>query len=110
MFVTAKQFYVFVACFALGSTCGILFTASTAIKKIIKPRILNVLPDFAAFVLTACLYVFVSYALKFPDFRLYMPIGVLTGIFAYMKSYHVLLAKCAKKAYNLVIGKNKKKR
>lgn len=106
MFITAKQFYVFVACFAIGSACGILFSVSAAIKKFIKPRVLSILPDFTAFVLTACICVFASYALKFPNFRPYMPAGVLTGIYAYMKSYHILLAKCGKKAYNLVIRKN----
>jgi hypothetical protein len=34
-----------------------------------------------------------------------MPIGVLVGIFLYLKSFHLLLAKTAKIIYNITIKK-----
>lgn len=109
MFVTKNQFFVFVACVAIGAVCGLFFTVAAAVKRGIKNCYLRIIPDFIAFLPTTALYLFVSYKLKFPNFRAYMVLGTFTGIFAYMKTYRVLLAKCGKKAYNL-LRKTKRKR
>lgn len=111
MFVTKSQFYVFIACVALGAACGILFSLSSAIKKIVKFYPLKVFSDFAAFFLTTCAFVFFAYSSGFPDFRFYMCVSVLLGISGYMKSFDIIVAKSGKKAYNLLRKvKFKKKR
>ncbi len=100
MFVSGSQFYVFVACLAFGSVCGIFFSLSELFKIPIKNVILRIIPDFICFIITAVLFVGYSYLLKFPNFRAYMIIGVLVGILVYFKSFHILLAKCLKIIYN----------
>ncbi len=101
MFVTASQFYVFVACVGFGGACGILFTISAIIKTKINNLILRIIPDLVAFLITAMLYCFYAFILCFPNFRIYMTVGVLLGILIYFKSFHILLANLLKKLYNI---------
>jgi hypothetical protein len=106
------QFYIFFACFSIGAVCGIFFSCSCAIKYVFKNKkikIVGVITDFFAFALTAIFYIYLSYKLNFPNFRFYMPIGVLLGVFAYIKSLHILLAKLLKKHYNIIEEKIKVK-
>ena len=111
MFVTKSQFYVFIACVGLGAACGVLFSVSSAIKKAVKLYPVGVVSDFAAFLLTTGAFVFFAYSSGFPDFRFYMCAAVLLGIFGYMKSFDIIVAKSGKKAYNLLRKvKFKKKR
>ncbi len=100
MFVSGGQFYVFVATLAFGGACGILFSISELVKFKICNIFLRIIPDFFAFILTSGLYVVYSKWMCFPNFRMYMAIGVLTGIILYFKSFHFLLAKCLKVLYN----------
>ena len=102
MFVTSGQFYVFVACVCFGGCTSILFSISALIKNYISNRLIKILPDVICFLLISVLYVLYSHALNFPDFRVYMIVGVLFGIFTYLKSFHILLAKMVKKLYNIM--------
>jgi len=86
MFVTANQFGVFVACFSLGSICGILFSVSALFKFVIKNRAINWIFDVLAFVVTGFIFVVLSHRLLFPDYRIYMSVGVFVGVIAYLKS------------------------
>ena len=110
MFVTANQFGVFVACFSLGSICGILFSVSALFKFVIKNRAINWIFDVLAFVVTGFIFVVLSHRLLFPDYRIYMSVGVFVGVIAYLKSFHILLAKCTKKIYNILRKKLEKVR
>lgn len=103
MFVTKNQFYVFVACFAFGACVGILFSFSSAIKFFIKNRILRMVPDVITFNLVGIIYSFYALNMCFSNVRVYMVVGVFIGIIAYLKSFHILLAKCAKKFYNIIV-------
>lgn len=102
MFVTSGQFYVFVACVCFGGCTSILFSISALIKNYIANRLIKIILDVICFLFVGVLYVLYSHALKFPNFRLYMIVGVLLGIFSYLKSFHILLAKMAKKFYNII--------
>lgn len=102
MYVSGGQFYVFVACVALGGACGILFSISQLIKIKISNIILRIIPDLIAFLITALIYAIYSHALSFPNFRIYMILGVIVGITLYFKSFHIMLAKYVKKLYNLL--------
>ena len=109
MFVTANQIYVFLACVSFGGCVGILFSFINGIKFLIKKDLFKIIIDVLAFVIIAILYVIFSYRVKFPSLRLYMIAGVLMGIVIYCKSFHRILAKIVKKAYNIIkIIKNKK--
>ena len=102
MFVTHNQFFLFTACFAFGGISGVLFSISSCVKFFIKNLFLKSLPDVLIFLIVAILFVEYSYLMNFSDIRIYMFIGVFAGIFTYFKSLHILLAKFAKKYYNII--------
>lgn len=100
MFVTENQFFIFISCVAFGGVSGVAFTVFDCFKFFLKNPIFRIFPDAVAFLAVTVGYVFYSYYLRFPDFRIYMPIGVLVGIFLYMKSLRLLLAYLLKTVYN----------
>ena len=105
MFVAKNQIFVFFACVAIGGIGGILFTFSTLIKFFIKNARLKILPDIAAFCVFSLFYVWVSFRLNFPSYRVYMTAGAIIGLFLYMKSFNITLALWTKKLYNITVKK-----
>lgn len=108
MFVTAKQFYIFLACVSLGVVLGVIYSLVSPIKKLVKLYPLAILLDIIFFVFTAFCYVKVSYEYNFPSLRFYMIIGVFVGVIGYIKSFNIILAKLVKKVYNICIIKRRK--
>ncbi|MCQ2387653.1 MAG: hypothetical protein MJ066_04335 [Clostridia bacterium] len=106
MFVTKNQFYIFIACIAIGGLFGVLFSLSKVFKKI-PIKTVGIITDVFSFVLTGVGFVFLSSVLDFPSLRFYMILGVIAGIFLYMRSFDIMLAKICKKAYN-IIKRNKR--
>ena len=102
MFVTSGQFYVFVACVCFGGCVSILFSISMLIKNFLSNSFIKIALDVICFIVVGVLYVLYSHAFNFPNFRVYMIAGVLFGIFSYLKSFHILLAKMVKKLYNIM--------
>ncbi len=103
MFVTASQIFVFIACVAFGGASGVILSISQLFKSFTRIWVLKVIFDFIAFLLISTLYILYANFMCFPNFRLYMAVGVLAGIFIYFKSFHILLAKLAKKLYTITI-------
>lgn len=109
MFETFSQFCVFVACLGYGAMSGVLFSLSEAFKKTFRSKIPGIVSDTLAFLIISGFFIFYSYKLNFPSLRLYMPLGVFAGLFAYMKSFHIILAKICKKGYNILQKRRKRK-
>ncbi len=105
MFVTKNQFFVFIACIAIGGVGGIFFTVAKFIKFFIKNSRLKMLPDIAAFCVFTAWYVWISFNLQFPSQRIYMTAGVLVGLLLYFKSFNFILDLWLKKLYNIFIKK-----
>ena len=105
MFVSKNQIYVFIACVAFGGIAGVVFSVASILKLPFKNKILLALPDFLSFVFLSFLYLGFSTSLRFPTIRLFMPIGVLVGIYLYFKSFNIILAKWFKKIYNISVKK-----
>lgn len=108
MFVTFNQFFVFLACVAYGGISGILFSIVILIDKATKKKWVKIVLDIFAFLTTAVVYLIYSYKMQFPNLRMYMVAGVLLGIALYLKSFHIMLAKFLKKAYNIIKRKKAK--
>ncbi len=108
MFVTSSQIYIFIACVGAGSFIGILFSLSKILKSKINNVMLKSIPDIVAFVIGTVIFILLEYNMNFPNIRLYMFLGVFVGIVAYLKSFHILLAKILKKAYNIIKRKKVK--
>lgn len=86
------------------------FLISSALKKAVKNICFRAVFDMAAFLVAAAIYCFAAFMLKFPNFRFYMVIGVFCGIYAYMKSFAIIVANIVKKEYNYMVNKKRKKR
>ena len=102
MFVSKSQFFVFVACIAFGGISGCLLSISAIIKFFIKSKIIKIIPDIIAFSIIATAFFYYAYLLKMPNLRIYLIVGVFLGMVLYFKSLHILLAKNAKKLYNII--------
>ena len=105
MFVTENQFFVFVACVAFGGVFGVIYPLFALIKKPLKSKIAKGIADVIYFALFTAFFLPYGYFLGFPSFRIYMPVGALVGLFLYMKSFYIILAKYGEKAYNKIKGK-----
>lgn len=110
MFVTASQFYVFIACVSYGIVSGLLLVVVGVFKNIIKRSYIKAILDVLCFVLIGFGYAIYSYLLGFPNFRAYMFFGVILGIILSNKSFYFILAKCVKKIYNIIVKTKRKKR
>lgn len=101
MFVSKGQIFSFIACIAFGAVCGVFFSFSYLLKRKFDNYPFRVLSDFFAFVFTSVLFVFFSYKIFLGEFRIYMTIGVVSGIALYLKSFNLILAKTLDKIYNI---------
>ena len=100
MFVSKGQIYVFIACVAYGIMSSIIFLMTRILKCKFKQTKVVQLFDVLGYVLISLGYIIYSHLFSFPNFRLYMPFGVLVGHYLSIKSFHITLAKTFKKVYN----------
>ena len=102
MFVTKNQFFVFLACITFGGGAGLFLSAINGIGFLFKKRIINFFCSVLALTVIGVLFSQYSYNMYFPNFRIYMIVGVLIGIYLYYKSFYIILAKILKKFYNII--------
>ncbi len=105
MLVTKNQIYVFIACIAFGVVSGVLFGILSILKIFLKYKILRLVPDVLAGLITGVLFVLYAYVLNFPTLRVYMVIGIMLGLVGYFKSFNIILAKSMEKIYNIYKSK-----
>ncbi len=110
MFVSANQFYVFIACIAFGAVMGVFYSPIIALKRKVKRQIICAFADVLFFALLCVFYAFFSFYSGFPSLRAYMLTGVFAGIILYVKSFNIILAKFAKMIYNKCIKSLKKRK
>lgn len=102
MFVSSGQIYILIACIAFGGVSGVLFSIAYFVKLLMKNFYIRVVIDILTFAITALVYVVFSFKLSFPNFRFYMVVAVVMGMFIYFKSFGLLLAKLSEKLYNVL--------
>ena len=100
MFVTKNQFFIFLACVAFGAVSGTLFSLLRLLTIKIKKKIVKAVFDCVFFIISACGMIAYSFYLNFPSVRAYMIVGDFLGLFLYVKSFHLTLAKVLKMTYN----------
>ena len=71
------------------------------LKLFTRNKIFEIAVDVIYFIFLSALFCFYAFLMYFPTIRAYMLVGVLVGLLLYFKSFHILLAKCAKKIYNI---------
>lgn len=107
-FVSEGQIFVFIACVAVGAISGVCFSLSDLIKSGLKIKVLGVITDTFAFLSAFIVFQAAAYFFNFPSLRTYMVVGVFLGIFLYLKSFNIILAKLFKRLYNIIRIFNRK--
>lgn len=103
MFVTLNQIYVFISCIAFGGVVGIFYTPILLLKDKNGSSLIVITLEISYFLIISICFLGYSFVLNFPSLRAYMILGVFVGIFLYVKSFHIMLAKVCKKIYNKYI-------
>ncbi|MCI8369941.1 MAG: hypothetical protein HFE41_02035 [Clostridia bacterium] len=110
------RFYVFIICLFCGVISGVfydvLFVARSLVCGVdkreytVKDKIFIICADLTYCAVFAAGFIFASVMFDFEELRFYMLLGCLLGAGLYLKSFHVIVAFCVKKAYNKLV-KNK---
>lgn len=101
MFVSAGQFYYFAECLFIGALSGLIseiLLVSVPLSS--KFAAVEKITDFLRFAVAGAVYFRLSLYFRFPDVRLYMPLGVIVGNALEYVTVHKLLAKYLKTWYN----------
>jgi hypothetical protein len=105
VFVSKNQFLIFIACLAFGVFSGGILSLISGVKFVIKQKFINTIIDILAWGALGIAFIAYMYYMNFPNIRFYMLFGVMISIVAYFKSFHIILAKFAKKFYNIIVKK-----
>ena len=102
MFQSLDQPRVFLVCVLIGVLSGVYYEPFGFIKKFIKQAFIKHVINGVW--LTSCSLIFISFSLlyEFPNFRLYMSVGVGFGIYLYKLSFHKVFAIFTNKVYNIL--------
>ena len=104
MFVASKQIFFFIESLFLGVSFGFCYEIFHLFKVLFKSKIIGEIIDFL-FLPVLCLGLLKAGVIfTFPNFRLYIFIGVLVGFAIYMLSFHEMLAKVCNLVYNKTIS------
>ena len=100
MFVSSNQFYFFIESLFMGVLLGLCYEIFYFLKMILKRKILDQIIDFLFLPVVCIVYLKMSEILNFPNFRLYIFMGVLLGFLIYRLSFYEMLAKVFSLVYN----------
>ena len=104
MFVSSNQFYYFFQSMFIGVVSALLYEPISCFKLVFRGKIVaNILDVIFAFI---PFFVYIDFSLRFcfPNFRLYMFLGVVLGFYLECKSFHKTLAKVFLVVYNKTIS------
>ncbi|MBR2322624.1 MAG: spore cortex biosynthesis protein YabQ [Clostridia bacterium] len=101
MFQSLDQPRVFLACALIGVLSGVYYEPFALFKRFIKKAFVKHVINSVW--LTSCSLIFITFGLtyEFPNFRLYMALGVGVGIYLYKLSFHKVIAIFTNKVYNI---------
>ena len=106
MFVTSGQFSCFFGAISFGGVFGVLYSLIKGIKRLIKQEKISIIIGGALeiiyFIFMSVCFVKYRYYYQYPSIRVYMLLGVILGLVAYAKSFHLLLAKLGFLVYNRI--------
>ncbi|MGN0818281.1 MAG: spore cortex biosynthesis protein YabQ [Candidatus Coproplasma sp.] len=106
------QIFIFLVCALCGAASGIIYDLFYVARVIVcgaelaaytvKDKIFTAVCDILYFAALASMFLFCSYLFDFYELRLYMLVATAIGALIYLKSLHIILAICIKKAYNRI--------
>lgn len=105
------QIYIFIICLFCGVVSGVLYDflyivrcSLCGIQKsayTVKDKIFLIICDLLYCLVFATGFIFVSVIFNFDNLRLYMLLGCIIGAIIYLKSFHIIVAICVQKVYNI---------
>ena len=104
MFVSSNQFYFFIESLFMGVLLGVFYEIFHLLKVVLKNKIVGEIIDFSFFPVICISYLKAGEIFNFPNFRLYIFIGVLLGFVIYLLSFHEMLAKVFRLVYNKTVS------
>lgn len=105
-----SQFIYFFYSFILGFIFSFSFVPFTVLKQVINLNIIHIIFDVIFFVFLALAFNYCMFIFHFPTIRVFIIVAFLLGVYLYMKTFNIILAKFLKKFYNKYIKRNKGKR
>lgn len=104
---TENQLKIFCLCVLTGFLVSILYEAVVLLRALFrcnkgKNAILGILLDILFCLLFGGVCIYVSYLLKFPSLRIYMPVGWTLGGIIYWKTLRIIVAFFEKVCYNAI--------
>ena len=101
-FISIDQPRVFLACVSIGIISGVIYLPFYLVLQFIKINFVKHIVN--GLWLTSCSVIFTYFNLiyEFPNFRAYMVVGVVLGIYLYKLSFHKVFAILLNKVYNVI--------
>ena len=110
LYQTLSQPYVFLSLFAVGILCGFLFDFSRVFSKLCNKNIfLTHFFNFFAVIISAAVFFVTNLFVNFGQFRAFSIAAFLAGLLLQQLLSTKIFAKFAKRCYNKLHGKRKKK-
>lgn len=113
------QIYIFIICLFCGVISGVvydvLYVARCSLCGIdksaytVKDKIFLIICDLLYCLVFAAGFIFVSVVFDFENLRAYMLIGCAIGAIIYLKSFHIIVAICVRKVYNIITNRKEQK-
>ena len=102
-----NQFTFFCLCLCIGFIGAVLYEFFALFRLLFgcdrgKNAVLGIVLDLIFCACFACFCVFGAFWLKFPDFRVYMPVGYAVGGILYSKTLRRIVAIFEKVCYNRI--------
>ena len=111
-----NQLWIFLVCVGMGVVGGILHLPFRVLARVCgvgenKRKGIGIAIDIVYFLILAVGSVWITYALRFPDFRVYQWLGYAIGGIIYLKILHKTIAFFENICYNRItrMGKKAKK-
>ena len=104
MFASANQLFYFLESAFIGVVIGLIFEVVNLLQTPIKSVVFRHIADFMLLPIICVLFFWGGEIFRFPDFRLYLFIGVAVGFLLERISFHKSLAKFYQIVYNKTIS------
>lgn len=97
-----NQIFIFLVCVTCGIAGGVIYDFFYCLAYPFRTRAVRIVADAVFSLFFTALFLFVSVTFSLPDFRIYMFLGCVFGLFLYLKSFHGIVAFFAEMVYNRI--------
>ncbi len=103
-------FRIFLVCVFIGVFGGVIYDAFFLPRDLCRTKWLRFVCDFLFCLCFGAFYLFSAVNLALPPLRFFHLLGLLLGLFLYLKSFHKIIAFFSEKLYNKILSKVHKRK